>query len=79
VKLTIADVKRIRTLHTQGQSLKQLAHACGVSYEQVRRIVRGERWTKELKKEQDRRTHAAVLNAVDKYKQCVYNQDGKAS
>jgi len=75
VKLSIDDVQRIRDMYAQGSQLKQLEYIFGVSYEHVRRIVKGERCTKVMKREQDRKTHAAVLDAVAKYKEGRYSSD----
>jgi len=40
------SVKMIRNLHQQGKlSAKEIAQVAGVSYSQVKKIIRGERWT----------------------------------
>ncbi len=75
MKLSIDDVQRMRDMYAKGSQLKQLEHIFGVSYEQVRRIVKGERWSKSLKRAQDHKSHAAVLAAVAKYKEGRYSSD----
>lgn len=45
-KLTPDQVKVIKLSHESGMSIKRLSSVYNVTYEQIRRIVRGERWVK---------------------------------
>jgi uncharacterized protein YjcR len=61
--LTVALIDKIRERNLSGVSIKQLANTYGVSYEQIRRIVRGERWKKVLQMKKDRDAQAASLES----------------
>jgi len=45
-KLTPDQVKVIKLSHESGMSIKRLSSVYNVTYEQIRRIVKGERWVK---------------------------------
>jgi uncharacterized protein (DUF433 family) len=45
-KLTRDQVEVIITSHKSGMSIKRLSSVYNVTYEQIRRIVREERWVK---------------------------------
>jgi hypothetical protein len=64
VKLTVKDIESILAKHKDGASIKQLASTCGVSYEQVRRIVKGERWSHRLMLHRNRVKHEALLKSL---------------
>ena len=64
MKLTAKDVEFILAKYEKGMSIIALASTCGVSYEQVRKIVRGERWVKKLTLHRNRIKHEALLKAL---------------
>ncbi len=65
-KLTLDHIEVIHASHKGGMSIKRLARVYGVSYEQIRRIVRGERWVAKVKRQQDMLTHQKVLANIVK-------------
>lgn len=65
-KLTLDHIEVILTSHKEGMCIKLLARVYGVSYEQIRRIVRGERWVAKVKRQQDILTHKKILDHISK-------------
>lgn len=47
-KITPKDVIILRGLHKMGMNIRSLSVLFHISYEQARRIIRGERWKKNL-------------------------------
>lgn len=43
-KLTTDDIHKIRQFHAEGKSHKQIAKMFGICFQEISKIVRGERW-----------------------------------
>lgn len=69
MKLTITDIESILDQYKSGTSIIALSHAYKVSYEHIRRVVKGERCTKKIQAIQDRKTHERVLESVIEFNQ----------
>ena len=52
-KITTEDVVAIRKAHSDGLKISALAIVYKLSYEQIRRIVKGERWRKAIQRIKD--------------------------
>ena len=63
MKLTAKDVEFILAKYEKGMSIIALAYTYGVSYELVRKIVRGKQWVKKLTLHRNRIKHEALLKA----------------
>lgn len=64
VKLTPESIVIIRSSHAGGMSIKRIARLYEISYEHARRIVRGERYVKQMQREKDRATHSRLLQGL---------------
>lgn len=65
-KLNIDQAIVIKELHKAGWTQESLARRYGVRQQQVSRIIRGERWSKEIRKLQDKETQKKLLKLMQK-------------
>lgn len=63
-KLNVDQALNVRTMHAAGWTQKAIASHYGVRQQQVSRIIRGERWGKEVQRIEDARTHKKMLDLL---------------
>lgn len=64
-KLNVDQALNVREMHAAGWTQKAIASHYGVRQQQVSRIVRGERWGKEVQRIEDARTHKKMLDMIE--------------
>lgn len=65
-KLNVDQALSVRTMNAAGWTQKAIASHYGVRQQQVSRIIRGERWGKEVRRIEDARTHKKMLDMIEK-------------
>ncbi len=65
-KLNVNQAIQVKKLHMCGWTQLAIASRYGVRYQQIGRIIRGERWAKEIQRALDRETHKKMLDMIEK-------------
>lgn len=64
-KLNIDQAMVVKTLYKAGWTQAAIALRYGVRQQQVSRIIRGERWGKEIRKLEDKAAHKKMLDMIE--------------